>query len=399
MKSLAVSGSPGKDVQIKIDSVEKLPDPFKKFLRKTVAYSKVPEFYGSEWNMEKVFKTLEQHAVQPIYYSYGGRAPHVAYGVSRLGGDARLITVFGNDLDKPYPGFFGGGYWSHLLRSGVKMELLKVEVPAEMWKNQDQMRKYLEQKYAQEIHRADALQVLDKETSTIVCCKDLTGIDFFYIDDISGAGYIEVGRPAPRELLAKVDMVFITTSERPFMEDVVLTASKIKKEVIMDIGSYGVTPDYLIKTVPLAKIIFGNTSEIKQVSDAFHVTSIEEIFSATKTNLPEAIILEDKFSGSAQIFTREGGKNKVGPVPLNKTGNSVGCCDGIAAGFLAFYQRGFDLETCVRAGLVICSYIWEVEGVQEGIPDKPAFYERFTKYFSSEYSAEELRQIREVLGI
>jgi len=399
MRSLAVSGSPGKDVQIKIDSVEKLPDPFKKFLRKTIAYSKIPEFYGSEWNIEKVLKTLEQHAIQPIYYSYGGRAPHVAYGVSRLGGDVRLITVFGNDLDKPYPGFFDGGYWSHLIKSGVKMELLKVMVPVEMWKNQYQMRKYLEQKYAPEIYRTDAIQVVDKEMPTIICCKDPTGIDFYYIDDISGAAYLEVARPAPRELLAKVDAVFITTSERPFMEDVVITASDMKKEVIMDIGSYGVSPDYLMKTVPLTKVIFGNTAEIKQVSDAFQVKNVEEIFSATKTNFPEVIILEDKFNGLAKIFTRKGDVDQVGPIPLDKKGNSVGCCDGIAAGFLAFYQRGFDLETCVRAGLIVCSYIWEVEGVQEGIPNKPAFYDRFTKYFGLEYSLEELRQIRGVLGI
>ena len=399
MRTLAVSGSPGKDVQIKIASVEKLPDPFKKFLRKTVAYSKVPEAYGPEWNIEKALKTLEQLAVQPIYYSYGGRGPHVAYGVSRLGGDVRLITSFGNDLDKPYPGFFGGGYWSHLRKAGVKMELLKVNVPAAMQKNRDQMRAYLEQKYAPEIYRVDALEVTDKEMPTIVACKDLTGIDFYYIDDVSGAGYIDVARPAPKELLAKVDMVFITTSENQFMEDVVLTASKIKKEVIMDIGSYGVTPEYLRRTVPLTKVIFGNTSEIKQVSDAFNVKSVEEVFSATKTNLPEVIILEDKFNGLAKIFTRDGEKKQIGPIPLNKIGNSVGCCDGIAAGFLAFYQRGFDLETCTRAGLIICSYIWEVEGVQEGMPDKPAFYERFTKYFSSEYSAEELRKIRGVLGV
>jgi len=398
MKSIAVSGAPGKDVQIKIDSIENLPSSFQKHLRRTVAYSKIPEAYGPEWSVEKVFEELEKHSVQPIYYSYGGRAPHIAYGVARLGGDVSLIAEFGDDLDKPYPGFFGGGYWSHLSKSGVKMQLMKVKIPESLLQSPEQLREYLTKQYAPKIYQTSVLQVLGRETSTIVCCKDLSGIDFFYIDDIKGASSIEVARPSPREVIAKVDIVFITTSERQFMEDMILTATQLKKEVLMDVGSYGVTPVFLRKTIPLAKIIFGNPSEIKQVCDAFQVKKVDEIFNATKTKFPEIIILEDKLNGSAQIYTRQGGKTAVGPIPLNKTGNSIGCCDGIATGFLALYQHGLDLQTCVRAGLTLCASIWEVEGVQEGMLDKSAFCKRFNTYFSSKYSEKELRQLRDALA-
>lgn len=398
MKAIAISGAPGKDIQIKIDSIENLPSPFHKYLRRTLAYSQIPEAYGAEWNVERVFKELEKHSVQPIYYSYGGRSPHIAYGVAKLGGDVSLIAEFGDDLDKPYPGFFGGGYWSHLSESGVKMQLMKVKIPESLWHSPEKMGEYLKKQYAPKIYQASILQVLGRETSTIVCCKDRSGIDFFYIDDIKGASSIEVSRPSPREVIAKVDIVFITTAERQFMEDMVLTATQLKKEVLMDVGSYGVTADFLRKTIPLAKIIFGNPSEIKQVCEAFQVKNVDEIFNATRTKFPEAIILEDKINGSAQIYTRKGGKTAVGPIPLNKTGNSIGCCDGIATGFLALYQRGFDLQTCVRAGLTLCASIWEVEGVQEGMLDKPAFCERFNTYFSSKYSEKGLRQLSDALA-
>jgi len=397
MKSAVVSGAPGKDVQIKIDSVENLPSQFQKYLRKTIAYSKIPMAYGSDWSMEKVFEELNKHTVQPVSYSYGGRAPHIAYGVAKLGGDVSLVTVFGDDLDKPYPGFFDGGYWNHLLRSKVKMQLTKVEVPENLWQTPNQLRNYLETNYAPAIYQTSTLQVVGKETATIVCCKDLNGIDFFYIDDIKGASYIEIARPPPRAVIEKADIVFITSSEPQFMQDMIITASKLKKEVIVDVASYGVTPEYLRTVIPLTKILLGNPNEIKQVQDAFQVKNVEDIFNATNTNFPEVIVLEDKFTGSAQIHRRDGEKTSVGPVPLSKTGNSVGCCDGIAAGFLSLHQRGFDLETCVRAGLGLCASIWEVEGVQEGMLDKPAFYERFTRHFNSQYSEKELNQIKNAL--
>jgi sugar/nucleoside kinase (ribokinase family) len=231
---------------------------------------------------------------------------------------------------------------------------------------------------------------------TIVCCKDRDGVDFFYVDDKAGAGYIEIGRPAPRKILERVDIVFVTTSEPQFMEDVILTASQLGKEVMVDIGSYGITPRFLQKIIPLAKIIFGNEAEIKQVCGAFEARKIEDIFELTGTCFPEVIILEDKFNGSISLYTREE-VTRVGPIPLRKTGSSTGCCDGMAAGFLFFYQHGLNLDLCAKAGLVLCSTIWEVEGVQEGMPTPQEFYDRFVAYFGSEYSSAQLNEIKRLL--
>jgi len=365
-------------------------------MRKTVAYSKVPELYGSEWSIDKVMALLGERATRPVCHSYGGRAPHVAYGVARLGGDVKLITVFGSDLHEPYPGFFGGGYWDHLIRSGVKMSLLEVEVPESVWSDDGKMAAYLRDRYGEEIDAREAICVCNKKTPTIVCGKDAENTDFFYIDDVNGAGRLELARPAPVNALRSSDVIFVTTSEPSFMESVVQTGHRLGKEVMMDIGSYGVSTPFLRNTVPLAKVIFGNPIELNQVCTAFNVSRPEEIFDSTGTKLPDMIVLEDKHEGYVILMTRDGSK-KVGPVPLKKTGNSVGCCDGIASGFLALYQRGMDAETCAKAGLVFCSTIWEVEGVQEGIPNKEGFHDRFLDLFKEGRSNSELHLLEESL--
>ncbi len=391
LKKVVVCGAPGKDVQIKIDDVKKLPPPFQKHLKRTVGYSKIPEAYGPEWSIERALEELNKRLVQPIYYSYGGRAPHVAYGIAKLGGKAVLVTVFGEDYDKEYDGFFGGGYWSHLKKSGVEMSLLEVEVPEELFKEPAKLREYLLSKYGDEIHRASVLKVVGRETSTIVCVKDREGMDFYYIDDVRGASAIELGRPAPREVLGAGDIVFVTTSEASFMEDAVNVASQLGKEVMMDIAVYTLTHDIVRRILPKVHIVFGNPLELKFVTDAFGIKRVDEIFDVTDTGLPKLVIQEDKFEGFIVALSREGEAAKAGPIPLDKTGNSVGCCDGMAAGFLALYQRGADIEVCLKAGLVEAASIWEVEGVQEGMLSKEELVARYRKLFGEE--AEEVAKI------
>ena len=397
VRSLVVSGSAGRDVIVKLRSVDELGRPFTKFVRKTLPYSKIPEFYGRNWTIDSTLRFLEEQALAPIYCSYGGRAPHVAYGIAKLGGDVRLVTVFGDDYDEPYRGFFGGGYWTHLKRAGVEMEMLTVSVPSEAWKDPRMLRRYLES-CSPDIYQREALRVCGRVTSTIVCCRDLHGNDWFYIDDERGAGYIEVARPAPTGVLKETDLVFVTTSEPPFMREIVLESSKLGKEVLVDIGSYGITPEFLREVVPHSRIIFGNLPEVGQVCDAYGIEDVEEIFDATESRYPQAIVIEDKLQGAIHIITRKE-SYRVGPITLEKIGSSVGCCDGMAAGFLCFYQRGFGLRACARAGLVLCSSIWRVEGVQEGMLDPTEFYEQYERLFREECSESELSRIRQALKL
>ena len=384
LKSIAVSGSPGKDVQVKIDAVEKLPSPFRRHIKRTVGFSKIPEAYGREWNMDKVFKVLEERAVQPSYYSYGGRAPNVAYGIGRLGGEVRLITVFGDDFDKPYPGFYDGGYWTHLRNTGVRMDLLDIEIPENLWGNPEEMRSYLEESYGDLLDQFDALRIKNKEIPTIVCAKDVTGVDFYYIDDIKGVSSVDLARPAPTKVIKDVDIVFVTSSEMPFMKEVILTADRLGKEVVVDIGSYGITSEYLRETVPHCDIIFGNISEIQQVLDAFQVKNIPSLYERIGGSDLKLTIVEDKIGGVVEVFFRDGDSRVYGPIDIEKRGNSVGCCDGIAAGFLSLYQRGSELDICIQAGLMECAAIWEIETIHEKLLDRGELASRYRSQFGDE---------------
>lgn len=376
MKSIAVSGGLGKDVQVKIDSVAKLPTPFQKHIKKTLGFSKIPEVYGLGWNMDKVWEVLEERAVQPHFYSYGGRAPNVAYGIGRLGGDVRLITTFGDDLDEPYPGFYDDGYLAHLRSVGVKMNLLDVEIEESIWGNPDKVRSFLKDSCRDSLYTHEALRVKNREIPTVVCVKDATGLDFYYIDDIGGVNLLDLSRPAPNKVVEGVDIVFVTSSERSFMREVILEADRLGREVTVDIGSYEVTSEYLRETVPCCNIIFGNTSEIQQVLDAFDVDDVPTLFDQTTENL-ELVILEDKIEGVVNVFSEDGTSEVYGPIRIEKKGNSVGCCDGIAAGFLSLYQRGADIDLCVRAGLLECAAIWEIETIHGGLLNKKELIDRY----------------------
>jgi len=354
MGHVLIVGSSGKDEHFKIDSFYKLPKPFHPFIKKTIPLSQFNRLLGPEWNRDKVYSVLKNRSVSPVHYSYGGRAPHVAYGVARLGGNARLITTFGRDYDSPYPGFFDGGYYSHLARNNVGMKLAIVEDS-----NKVDSLDY-------ETLNSGVWAVMDKTTSTISCIKDGENNEFFIIDDVDGASGVERTRPLPEAEFENASMLFVTSSETPFMKSSILAARKRSIEVVVDVASYGVTEDYARIMVPNSKIILGNTNEIKQVVDFLKLGGVNDLFTVG-SEYPYAVVLEDKLNGLIEIHYRNGRVSKIGPVEFEKTGNAIGCCDGIAAGILMGLQKGLMLEEACQIGLLEAYSIWRVEGVQEGM--------------------------------
>ncbi|MBO3798093.1 MAG: carbohydrate kinase family protein [Thermoproteota archaeon] len=367
MNSIIVVGSSGKDEHFKIRSFHDLPKVFHPFLKKTIPVSRISELLGPEWDRSRVYGLLEANSLTPVKYSYGGRAPHVAYGVARLGGRVRLVTTFGRDYDHPYPGFFDGGYYSHLANNNVGMRTAVVE---------DSSKTSL---LSRDVLNAGVWIVMDKTTSTITCVKDVDNNEFFIIDDVEGASGVEKFRPVPESEFESASLLFVTSSETPFMKSSILAARRRGVEVVVDIASYGVTGDYVETMVPNSKMILGNDNEIKQAADLLGLKNIREFFTLG-SEYPEAIVLEDKMTGLIEIHHRDGGVSRVGPVPPEKTGSSIGCCDGIAAGILFGLQKGLTLEESCRIGLLEAFSIWRVEGVQEGmlsISELTSLYRRF----------------------
>jgi sugar/nucleoside kinase (ribokinase family) len=354
MRDIVVLGSAGKDEHFKISSFHKLPKVFHPFLKKTIPVSKISELLGSEWSKNRVYDLLKANSLSPVKYSYGGRAPHVAYGVARLGSKARLITTFGRDYDVSYPGFFDGGYCSHLAKSNVGMSIAIVENSSNF--------SLLDSKAL----NSGVWIAMDKTTSTITCVKDLENNEFFIIDDVEGASGVEKLRPVPEAEFESASLLFVTSSETSFMKNSILVARRRNIDVVVDVASYGVTEDYVNAMVPNSKIILGNNYEIKQVIDFLKLKDVDDLFTVG-SEYPHAVVLEDKLTGLIAVHYRNGKVSKLGPVDFEKTGNAIGCCDGIAAGILAGLQKGLPLEEACKIGLLEAYSIWRVEGVQEGM--------------------------------
>jgi len=371
---VTVVGAVGIDEHIKIEDVRYLPSPFKKYIKKTLAYSQIQEVYGPEWTVEKVFGELKERAIEPVIYSYGGRAPHVAYGLAKLENKASLVTTFGGDYNEAYPGFFGGGYLEHLIRAGVEIQHREIGIPEKIWRKPE-IEDYLKEKLGKELYEIGVLVVTNKKTSKITCVKDKKGNDFFYIDDINGASIVEKWRKAPTRLISNSNIVFITSSETSFMQRNAKEAYTQGKRLLVDIGSYGITSEYIKEVVPKAEIIMGNPYEIEQILQTYSLKSIEEIFTID-TKYPKYILIENKIEGYVDIYARGEIKKRIGPVKLQKKGNSVGCCDAIATGVISGIANKIDIETSVAIGLLEASSVWDVEGVQEGMLDKNGLIKR-----------------------
>jgi len=317
---------------------------------------------GKKWSFKKVLNVIKRSAIEPISYSYGGRGPNVAYGTALLGAQIELIGFVGEDFDKQYPGFFNGGYKTHLKKAGVDVNELAIE-PNEL------------HSINEEKHEHGLLALKTKEIPSIYCVKDSYGIDFYLIDDIKGAHIYATDSPIPKQLINRYDGIFVTSGEPSFNRRLINHAFQNGKEVFFDVASYGTTSQYLKEVIPKCNTILGNTYEIGFVMKAANINDMRELFHMSP-NI-STIIVEDKIACTIKIYQKERQRLvKIGPVNVEKRVSSVGCCDGIAAGYLALCSQGYEAITAAKAGLIQCASIWKVEGVQEGMLNKQQLFQR-----------------------
>lgn len=360
-RKFIVAGHIAKDAHIKINDCNSLPRVFGRLLKNSTPISKTSEVLGKDWTFSKVLTVLNEHMVSPVSHSYGGRGPNVAYGAALLGATVELIGFVGEDFDKPYPGFYDGGYRTHLVNAGVIINELHL--------TPDKIHTIEE-----EGHDRGLLAFENKEIPTIYCVKDLYGNDFYFIDDIKGAHVLAEASPIPKKTVQRYDGIFITSGEQPFNRRLIDCAYKLNKEIIFDIGAYDLKDDYLREVIPKCNTILGNQYEINLAKQAFQIKRIEGLFDVSSDIT--TIILEDKITCTAEILERNKAPTKIGPIKVKKRVSSVGCCDGIAAGYLGFQAQGYDTITATNAGLIQCANIWQVEGVQEGMLNRQQLFHK-----------------------
>jgi len=366
-RKFVVAGHIAKDIHIKIDESDSLPKEFEKLFKVSTPISMIGNVLGKGWSFKKVLNVIERNAIKPISYSYGGRGPNVAYGAALLGAQIELIGFVGEDFDKKHPGFFDGGYKTHLKKVGVEVNELAIE-PNEL------------HNINEEKHEHGVLAIKTKQIPSIYCIKDSYGIDFYLIDDIKGAHVHATDSPTPKQLINRYDGVFITSGEPSFNRRLIDYAFQQGKEVLFDIAAYGTTSQYLKEVIPRCNTILGNTYEIGLVMKALNLNGIRQLFRISPN--VSKIIVEDKIACTIKIYQKKRQTPlEIGPINVDKRVSSVGCCDGIAAGYLALYSQGYDAITASKAGLIQCASIWQVEGVQEGMLNKQQLFQRLEEDF------------------
>ena len=364
---MLVAGHIAKDIHIEIGDSNKLPNEFKKLLRISTPVSMIGDVINKRWSFEHVLDVLKDNATEPVSYSYGGRGPNVAYGAALLGAHTELIGFVGEDFDKQYPGFFDGPYREHLKKAGVNVRELVIRPDELLSINEEE-------------HEHGVMVIRAKETSSIYCIRDSYGIDFYFIDDVKGAHVYATSSPIPKRLINRYDGVFVTSGEPAFNRRLIDYAYQRGKEVFFDIAAYETTTEYLRSVIPKCNTVLGNTYEIDLVKSTFDLNDIHELFHISPNLL--TIIVEDKIACTIEVHQKGSRRPvKIGPVYVQERISSVGCCDGMAAGYLALYSQGHDIINAAKAGLLQCSNIWQVEGVQEGMLDREQLFHKIRENF------------------
>lgn len=365
-KSFIVAGHIAKDIHIKIRDCNLLPNEFTQLLKNSTPISRINEILGKDWTFDRVLNLLKGHMISPISYSYGGRGSNVAYGAAILGAAVELIGLVGDDFDTNYPDFYDGGYRTHLTNAGVKIKEISLSL--------NEINTIIE-----EWHNHGILKIKDKEIPTIYCIKDMNGIDFYFIDDLKGAHIFADRSPIPKKTIEQYDGILLTSGEQKFNKRLISYSHELDKEIIFDIGAYNLTLDYLEEILPKCNTVFGNQYEIDLIKKSLHIKNVKELFDIS-SNI-DKIIVANKIECIAKIYTyMKKDPIKIGPIKINKRVSSVGCCDGIISGYLGLHAQGYDTITALKAGLIQCSNIWQVEGVQEGMLNKEQLFCEMKKY-------------------
>lgn len=132
-----------------------------------------------------------------------------------------------------------------------------------------------------------------------------------------------------------------------------------------------VTDDELTYGVMHADCIFGNDYEIALMK--------KRVF-AYKEIIKNKIIVTT-LGAKGSIIQQKGHKILIKPTKVEKVVDPTGAGDAWRAGFLAGFERGFDLQTCGQMGSVAASFAIEHYGAQEHFFTKNAFLKRYKETY------------------
>lgn len=269
--------------------------------------------------------------VDRLEKSWGGTAGNIAYNLKMLGSEPLLVSALGKD---------GRDYLEHLEKNKINTNNIFID------------------------------EFQNTASAHITTDADDNQITAFF------GGPLGKIKDKKNFITENFSLAIISPTEKEVMINHARFCAGLSKKVIFDPGQQ--TPAFsaveLKQMISLAEIVIGNDYEIGMIMEKTG-WSEEEILENTKilvTTLGEkGSVIKVKNKESIEV-------EAVFPLSVD---DPTGAGDAYRAGFLAGYEKGFDLKVCGQMGAVAASFAIENYGTQNHQFDFEKFSARYEKNF------------------
>ncbi|MCL4417166.1 MAG: PfkB family carbohydrate kinase [Actinobacteria bacterium] len=298
----------------------------------SIAYDYIMDFpgiFGDHIMPDKIHNINVSFIVNKFERRCGGVAGNISYNLGLLSTHHTLFSYAGKDFEE---------YKKHLEKVGVSTKNVLID---------------------RSLHTATGFVMADKNHNQI----------WGYFYGAADNNY----KLKLNSIAKKIDLVVVGPTGAKSSMNMVKQCIKSKTEYIFDPGFIltEVSDENLELGISHASIIIGNDYEI---------TLIKRRVKKWKSLFKDKIIITTLGAKGSQIET--GDKIiSIKPVKPKKAVDPTGAGDAWRAGFLAGYQRGFDLKICGQMGSVASTYAIENYGTQE----HHFTIEQFKKRYSQSY--------------
>ncbi len=273
----------------------------------------------------------------PESFSFGGCGANVAVALARLGFQAGVAMVLGDDPA-------GDDYVRYLVETGVEVRHV-IRLPGEQ-----------------------------SSRSYLYLNPDGQYQNFFF----PGAADAWQDRLVVDQL-DRYRLALVTVGpfhyNRQFIQAV--QQAGVPLAWVLRADSHAYPPDMLGDFLAASTYILMNHIEAEYVTRTLGFSAISQGLS----DITRAIVVTQGSQGS-QVYTAAG-MTPVRAVSVGPVVDPTGAGDGFTAGFLAGLLRGWSPEVSARLGAVVASFVLEAVGCQTNLPGWTQAAARFEDYFGS----------------
>jgi adenosine kinase len=285
---------------------------------------------------EKIHILNLSFLTEKLHKNFGGTAGNIAYNLSLLGQETAIMASAGKDF---------GTYKQFLKRSQVEVSYIKVI------KND---------------FTANYFAVVDKSDNQI---------GGFYAGAMSWDEKLSFKSP---KLLKTLEFVIISPTVPQAMIKFAQECQKLNIPYMFDPGMQlpRLTLNQLRDGISGAKILIGNDYEVSLI--------LKKLKFNKKQLLKKDKILITTLAEKGSLIETKNKSTVIKAAKPKAVVDPVGAGDAYRAGFIAGYQKEFDLETCGQMGAVTAVYTVEKYGTTTHHFSRKQFCGRFKENFGKE---------------